>query len=227
VFDAFKARLQAAQAEKEAKQQAAHAAAALREWQAHRDNLASLLESAKSPGAVPDGLVGHRGELSFGVLTNCSLIEERKGAGHFVSGNAGVSIPIGSLGGHAIRYRVGATRGHYVQGTPEPTAIATGTLYMTNQRICFLSNTQTREVRYDKLVGMTRDDQKGVLTMSVSNRQHPIVIVYGAEVAGWVDFHIDLAMANWRGDIDQMIANLTAQLAELDAQKPGGTTTSS
>ena len=69
---------------------------------------------------------------------------------------------------------------------------------------------------------MSRDDELGRLTLSVSNRQHPIVVQYGAEVAAWVDFRVDLAMAHWRGDVDQMIAHLTEQLAAVDAARPSG-----
>ena len=222
MFENFKAKRAAAQAQKEAAAQAATIAHEAESWQAQHDNLESLITAAQTPGTIPDGLVAHRGELCYATLTNCSLVEERKGPSHFVAGSQGLSIPIGSIGGHSVRYRVGQTRGHVVQGTPTPTAIATGTMYVTNQRICFLSPTQTREVRLDKLVGMQRDDHAGTLTLSVANRQHPVVIAYGASVAGWVGFHLDLALSQWRGDVDQFIANLQAQLTALEASKPGG-----
>ena len=227
MFESFKARRVAAKATEAAASLARDEQAALAAWQSQRDELVSMLETARAPGVVPDGLVVHRGEESFGTLTSCSLIEERKGPGHFVAGSTGVSIPIGTLGGRSVRYRVGATRGHYVQGTPSPTAIATGTLFLTNQRFCFLSATQTRECRLDKLVGLTRDDAQGLLTLSISNRQHPIVISYGAAVAGWVGFHVDLALAQWRGDVVELTAKLQRQLDELDATSPaapGGAT---
>jgi len=220
VFGGFKARREAARAAEVAAKEHAAFEAELHDWQVERDGLASMIEFAQSDGAVPDGLVVHLGELAYGTLTNCSLIEERKGAGHFVAGSAGVSIPIGSLGGRSIRYRVGSTRGHYVQGTPAPTAIANGTLYLTNQRIVFISPTQTRECRFDRLVGMNRDDESGQLMLSVSNRQHPIVLSYGSAVGPWMAFHVDLAMAQWRGDVDQLVAQLAAQLAAHDAVRP-------
>jgi len=220
MFEAFKEKRAAAQAEKAQQSALAQAQAAFNDWQTKRDNYQRLLDSAQAEGATPDGLALHRGELCYGTLTNCSLVEERKGPGHFVAGSAGVSIPIGKIAGRSIRYRVGATRGHYVSGTPSPTAIATGTLYITNQRLAFLSTTQTRECRYDHLVGIQRDDDAGTMTASISNRQHPVTFAYGKEVAAWVDFHVELGMSHYRGDTDELIKQLQAQLAELDASKP-------
>ena len=115
---------------------------------------------------------------------------------------------------------MGATRGHYEQAVPVPTAVATGTLYFTDQRLVFLSPTQTRECRFDKLLGIDRDDVHGQLTISVSNRVHPTVIAYGPAAASWVEFRVTLAMAHWRGDVDQLVAQLSEQLAQLDASKP-------
>jgi hypothetical protein len=220
MFEGFRARRAAAGAEHEEEKAAEGYRQALASWQVQRDAAAQLVSVAQAEGTAPDGLVMHRGEVCYGALTNCSLVEERKGAGHFVAGSSGVSIPIGTLHGRPVRYRVGAARGHYVQGTPEPTAIATGTMYLTNQRIVFLSSTQTRECRFDKLVGIQRDDDTGQLMISVSTRQHPTVVSYGPKVAPWVEFHVELALAHWRGDVDDLIAQLTARLAELDDAKP-------
>jgi hypothetical protein len=220
VFEKIRARRAAAEAQHEEAAAAEASQQQLAAWQAERDGVEELLAVAKAPGTAPDGLVLHRGELCFGVLTSCSLVEERKGAGHFVGGSTGVSIPIGSLRGRSVRYRVGTTRGHYVAGQPEPTAVAEGTLYLTNQRLVFLSATQTRECRFDRLVGIQADDSSGQLFVSVSNRQHPTVIAYGAAAAPWVAFHIDLCLAQWRGDVDQLVAGLDSQLAEIDARRP-------
>jgi hypothetical protein len=220
MFEKFKANRALAKEKRIQTTALARAQKDLATWSADREQAQLLVDTALAQGTIPEGLMIHRGELSYATLANCSLIEERKGAGHYSGGSAGVSVPIGKIGGRSIRYRVGATRGHYVSGPSLPTAIATGTMYVTNQRIVFLSATQTRECRYDKLVGMTRDDAAGILTLSVSNRQHPIVIGYGKEVAPWADFHIDLGLAHYRGDIDQMVGQLQDRVKEIDAAKP-------
>jgi hypothetical protein len=196
----------------------------LASWQEERDSAQSLLEAAQTEGTSPDGLALHRGELCYGTLTCCSLVEERRGRGHFETGSAGVSIPIGKVAGRPIRYRLGATRGHYVEGTPSPTAIATGTLYVTNQRLVFLSNTQTRECRYDHLVGIQRADELGSLTVSLSNRQHPVVFSFGKDASPWLALHIEIAMSYFRGDHDELVKQLAEKVAELDTAKPESST---
>ncbi len=92
-----------------------------------------------------------------------------------------------------MRYRVGATRGHYVQGTPHPTAIDTGTVFVTNHRVIFQGANQTRECTFDKLLGVQHSDEDGITVLSVSNRQKPTTIHYGPRIAGWFDFRLDLA----------------------------------
>jgi hypothetical protein len=222
MFEKYRARRAAAAAARQAEAARAQQAAAETELENQRSALASMISLAEGPGVNPDGLVLHRGESCYGSLTNCSLVEERKGAGHFVAGSTGVSIPIGKIGSSPIRYRVGATRGHYVQGTPTPTAIGVGTVYFTNQRIVFLGTTQTRECAFDKLVGINQDEAGGNLTISVSNRQHPTVISYGASMSPWVHFHLSVALAHYHGTVDQLVAQLRSQLAELDPA-PGAT----
>ena len=220
MFEEFKAKRAAAQAAKTQQTALAKAQQELNDWQKQVDSVQALIATAQADGVAPDGLALHRGEQCFGTLTSCSLIEERKGQGHFVAGSAGVSIPIGKIAGRSIRYRVGTTRGHYVAGTPSPTAIATGTLSITDQRLAFLSTTQTRECRYDHLVGIQRDDDEGSFTASISNRQHPVTFSYGHDAAAWVAFHVELGMSHYRGDTDDLIKQLTDQLAEIQTQKP-------
>ena len=115
------------------------AQAALEQWQALREAQAKLVNLASTYAGQQtcDGLMLKRGESLHVTVTGASLVEERRGQGHFVAGSAGVSIPIGSLGGHAVRYRVGTTRGHYESAPPVPTAIDTGTVYVTDQRVVF------------------------------------------------------------------------------------------
>lgn len=220
MFEQLKAKRAAAKAGREAAAAQRSQASAFALWQAERDEAASLVAAAKAPGGPVPGLVLHKAESGVGTLTDCGLVEERRGQGHFVAGSAGVSIPIGSIGGRSVRYRLGATRGHYEQGQLAPQVVATGTLYLTDQRIAFVGPTQTRECAFAKLVAINRDDDAGSLAISVSNRQKPTVISYSPSVAGWVGFHVDLALARWRGDDDAFTAQLEAQLAEIDARRP-------
>ena len=200
---------------------------ALAHWQRQRDAYAELLHMAQTfegdDGAT--GLVLGEGERVFATVHGASLVEDRRGQGHWQGGSAGVSIPIGSIGGHAVRYRVGATRGHYVQGTPTPTAIDTGTLYLTDRRVVFEGARRTCECLFDKLVGFQHDDAAGTTVLSVSNRQKPTVVHYGPSLSSWFDFRLDLALAHHRGQVPQLVAQLEADLATIDTQRPAPPTT--
>jgi hypothetical protein len=220
MFENFKARRLAAKQKQEQGQARQRAATAMAEWQSQYDVVNAMIQLASGPGFAPDGFIMHRGETCFGSLANCALVEERKGAGHYAGGNAGVSIPVGKIGNYPIRYHVGATRGHYVQGTPTPTAIGTGTMYITDQRIVFLGTTQTRECAFDKMLGADQDDEAGTLTVSVSNRQHPTVISYGSQMAEWVRFHLSVSLAHYHGTTDELMTQLNEQLATINAAKP-------
>lgn len=132
----------------------------LAKWQAERDGYAELLQLAEGfAGTTTSDIVLGPGEALFFKVTGAGLIEERAGKGHWQGGSAGVSVPIGSIGGRSVRYRVGATRGHYVQGAPVLTAIDHGTVFITNRRVVFSGARQTRECAFAKLIGFEHDDK--------------------------------------------------------------------
>jgi hypothetical protein len=192
----------------------------LARWQRERDGQVAALTLAQTFGGQPTGdLLLHRGEALYAKVTDVGLVEERKGAGHWQGRSSGVSIPVGSLGGRTIRYHVGASRGHYVQGAPHPTAIDTGTVFITNQRLVFEGHAQTRECAFPKLLGYQHGDD-GSTTLSVSNRQRPVTLSYGPAVSGWVRFRLELALAQFRGDVPALVQRLQEGLAALDAEKP-------
>ena len=205
-------------AEKAAKEQQE----TLANWTAQRDGYAHLLDVAQGfNGSATDEIMLKSGEALFYKVTGCALVEERRGQGHYQGHSTGVSIPIGSLGGRSVRYRVGANRGHFVAGSPVPTAIDTGTMFITNQRVVFAGVKQTRECLFAKTIGISHDDAAGETIISVSNRQKATVIHYGPEIAGDVDFRLELAIAHFRGTLDQLVAQMLGQLAAFDAERPG------
>jgi hypothetical protein len=147
-------------------------------------------------------------------------VEDRRGRGTYTGGSHGVSIPVGSIGGRSVRYRVGATRGHYVQGDPTPTAIDSGNVFITNKRVIFQGAKQTRECLFSKLIGVEHDDQEGSTVISVSNRQKPTTLHYGPKIAGWFDFRTDFALAQFKGTVPQLILQLQTELASIEQAKP-------
>jgi hypothetical protein len=193
---------------------------ALARWQRERDEQTAAVTLAQTYAGEPTTeLVLHAGEAVFAKVTNVGLVEPRKGPGQWRGRSSGVSIPIGSLGGRTVRYRIGASRGHYVQGAPHPTAIDTGTLFITNQRLVFEGHSQTRECPFTKLLGYEHGDD-GTTTVSVSNRQRPVTVHYGANLNGWVRLRLDLALAHFHGDVPALVERLQQGLAAVDAEKP-------
>jgi len=198
----------------------AHYDEALAAWQHERDEQAAALSLAQTfHGQAGDGLLLTRGEAEFARITNVGLVEERRGRGSWQGHSSGVSIPVGSLGGRSVRYRVGATRGHYVQGTPHPEAIDTGTVFITNQRVVFQGQRQTRECLFAKLLGYESSDD-GSTTFSVSNRQKPVTIHYGSKLNGWVRLRLDLAVAHARDQVPALVERLQQGLSAIDAERP-------
>lgn len=194
---------------------------ALAQWKAERDGCAELLDVTQNfLGTTADTVMLGANETVFLKVSDASLIEDRRGPGHYAGHSQGVSIPIAHVGGRPIRYRVGVNKGHFVQGTPTPTAIDTGAVFITNKRVIFQGMKQTRECVFTKLVGYQSDDNEGSTTFSVSNRQKPTTIHYGASVADTFDFRLELALAHFRGDVGALVEQLQDQLTELDEHRP-------
>jgi len=210
VFGEHKARK-----EQKARQQA------LDEWQARHDADVEFLELVRNfTGASADGLMLSAGEAVFYTVSGAALIEDRRGAGHYAGHSQGVSFPIARVGGRSIRYRVGVNKGHFVQGTPTPTAIDTGTTFITNKRVIFQGTKQTRECAFAKLIGFQHDDADGSTTFSVSNRQKPTTIHYGPALSAAFDFRLELALAHFKGTVDELALEVQVELDQLERQRP-------
>lgn len=165
-------------------------------WQSTLEEVDALI--AICDGASPSdsgGIVLKRAERIVATIQSCALIEDRRGPGQWQGRSSGFSVPVATIGGHSVRYHVGGSKGHYVQGTPTPTAIDTGDFVITNQRLLFVGRKQTREHLFSKIVSLQHDDQAGECVISVSNRQKPTTIHYGAQVAWAVWMRISLAQA--------------------------------
>jgi hypothetical protein len=195
--------------------------AKLAAWQQQRDAYAELVSLSQTYAGEPSSQIMLKpGEAAFASMSNVALVEDRRGAGEWHGRSQGFSIPVASIHGRSIRYRVGTSRGHFVQGAPTSTAIDVGTAYITNKRFVFQGAKQTRECLYGKLVGFQHDDAAGETTFSVSNRQKSTCIHYGPSLSDWFDFRLDLAIAHYRGTVAAMTEGLEADLAALDAGMP-------
>jgi hypothetical protein len=193
--------------------------AAASTWQAQRDGYAHFLELIRGfHGEQTSEIVLKAGEALFGKVDGASLIEDRAGRGSWQGRSQGVSIPVASLGGHAIRYHVGASKGHYVAGTPVPTAIDTGTVFITNHRVVFRGQKQTRECMFDKLVSCHHEAGESIF--SVSNRQKNTVIYYGPQIDDWFQTRYAVAFADFQGTREQLSKEVEDEISSLDASRP-------
>ena len=206
-------------AEVAAQQAQAKKDAELEEWNAQMQELQFLLSVASGHSASgATALILKKDEVAVAQITNVGLIEDRKGAGQWQGASQGVWFPIGHIAGRPIRYRVSGTRGHYVQGAPVPTAVDSGTLTITNQRIVYQGSKKTAECTFAKLLGIQHG--AGGLSISVSNRQKPTVVHFGTALDDWVSNRLSIAMALFNDDAGEIATQLQAQIAELEAAKP-------
>ena len=191
------------------------------EWRTRHDAYVGLIDAARTfQGGPAEGILLQDDESSYLQVTGCALIEERRGAGTYVGHSQGISVPIAHIGGRPIRYRVGASKGHYVQGEATPTAIDTGTVTITSKRVVFAGAAQTRECLFAHLIGVQHDAGSGASTLSVSNRKTPVTVRYGPQVAETFEFRLDLALAHFHGTVEDLVTGLEADLAAIDASRP-------
>jgi hypothetical protein len=190
-------------------------------WTEEDAHLRELLKEARSfdGDAAPEGLIVqlHKDERVYLIGRDCPLVEPRRGPGQYRGGYQGVSIPIGNSG---LRYRVGAGRGQVVPGAEKPTAIDTGTVTITSQRVVFQGPMQTREWAFSKLIGYQHFDAPHWTALQVSNRQKTSGIAYDAASAMDVQFRLELALAHFNDRVGQLIGQLEAEISSHDAHRP-------
>jgi hypothetical protein len=197
---------------------------ALDAWQAHRDELAEMVETAGTfrgvTAADADDLTLQlkRDELVVAQVQPVGLVESRRGKGHYQGGSSGFSFRVAK----GINYRIGATRGTFVQGEEQLTPIDTGTVVVTTQRAVFLGGKQTREWAWSKLLGIDHEGASNVTLLHVSNRQKASGVVTGGDAVAQLRFRLELAVALFNGTADDLAARLRHELVELDAARPGG-----
>ena len=209
--------------EKQERAAQAHYQAALSQWNEVEGHLEGCLTEAKTfEGTKPEeteglSLVAKPGERIFLLVQGAALVESRRGAGSWQGSSQGFSFPIGNTG---VRYRVGGTRGHYVPGNETPTAIDTGVVTVTDQRVVFQGPKQTREWDFSKLVGYEHFDHPAWTAIQVSNRQKTSGILYGDEHAELAQFRIELALKHYQGSVDAFVTELTNEIAQHQATRP-------
>lgn len=188
----FKEAREAAEAEKERAVAEQH----LAELATDATRAYEAWEHAKldDPVAHVDGVQLKKGEVVYLVLNGVGLVEPRRGPTQWVGGSQGVSFKLVK----GVRYRVGATRGHVVQGEERPVVIDTGTGVVTNQRMVFIGAQRSTEWAYSKLLGFSLE-QDGAAVFNVSNRQKASGFAYQPQFDHIVDAVVSAATAAFQG----------------------------
>jgi hypothetical protein len=193
------------------------------EWTAVEQNLTESLNEAKTFNGLKaeeaEGLVLQlkSDELVFLTAGGAALVEPRRGPGTYKGGYQGFSFPIGDTG---IRYRIGGSRGHFVQGEEAPTPVDTGVATITNQRIVFQGPLQTREWDYSKLLGYQHFDSPPWTALQVSNRQKTSGILYDHASAQQVQFRLALALAHFNHRVDELVDQLESDRTRHASARP-------
>jgi hypothetical protein len=130
-----------------------------------------------------------------------------------------VSVVAGSAGGRSVRVRSRAGRRPYGQGKEALVVIATGAAIITSRRVLFQGPNQVREVLFGRLAGIRHTDSS--TEFAIPGRSTPVIIRYGPQFSRPFKFRLDLALATAQGTIDDLVRRLQADLAKIDAQRPG------
>lgn len=146
------------------------------------------------------------------------LIEQRAGKATYTSGSGGVSIPIGSIGGRSVRYRIGATKGHISHADPEDKVVDSGKVVVLTSGVNFIGSNQTRVSDFKKMVDLTA--ASGELRISVSNRQKPTRIKVPASQFSALILAVSIAQADAAATRDQLVKQLEGEAARIANEEP-------
>jgi len=163
--------------------------------------------SGFQPGQVGSRFTPKRGETLFGVFSDCRLIEVKRGAGSYQGSYAGFSYRVSKN----LRAHVGGSRGTYVQGAEELRITDEGEVVVTNQRVVFQGQHNSREWSFSKLISAQHDQVRPISMIHVSNRMKVSGVAYKVEQASQVRFAIELGAALQSGTNHALAGTLEAE----------------
>jgi hypothetical protein len=190
-------------------------------WQADDDELARMVEAARTYAGSPTPPVGspvvlRRGERAFTWVPTARLIEVQRAPGTYAGGYSGFSFRVAK----GIRFSVGGSKGTYVPGPEQMKITDVGSATVTNQRIVFTGSRNSREWAYAKLISVEHDPARPITMIGVSNRQKVSGIAHSAEASAAFRFNLGLALAHARDDLPAFVAALEAERAEHAGNRP-------
>lgn len=189
--------------------------AAWADEQAELDRTVATVRQLVAGPGVAVSLVLKPGEQA--VWTgDAQLVEPRRGPGHYAGGSQGVSFRIAK----GVRYRVGASRGHYIPGDEVQTVIDRGTATVTTQRVVFTGSQATREWSFAKLLDTEISRDHTLVLIHVSNRQKASGIKADPAFAEALGLGITVAQ-NGSGGPAALLATVTREADQHRTERPG------
>ncbi len=205
--------------EKTAKELAAAQATWELEDNTLKDLLSVIVNGGGPQGGGPSGvpLVLKKDERAVYLFAGSGLFEPRRGPGHYAGASSGFSIPIGSTGVH---YRIGQSRGTFVQGEENPTVIDTGTVVITDQRVVFMGAKRTVEWAFQKLVAIQHYQNRPWTAIQVSNRQKVTGVTYDEDHQHNFRLRLEAAVGLFNRTTDELVSQVTEAISAHDAERP-------
>lgn len=202
------------QAEAQAERQRTQAAELAHQREQALELLEQFVEESRTfSGVDAPGFEEKKGERTFAILEGVALIEPRRQPGKMEGRSSGVSFRIAK----GVNYRVGASKGTFVQGPDVPTPIDVGTAFITNQRVVFRGSKATREWAWSKLVSLDHDDTVPWTSLPVTNRQKTSGLLYDESNSPMIRFRLQLGLAHFQGRVPELTSDLEGQIAALHA----------
>ena len=197
-----------------AKHQAKELARQREEWADEQEVLDRAVISVQSLAAgngLSVSLILKPGEQTIWA-GNGQLVEPRRGPGHYAGGSQGFSFRVAK----GVRYRVGASRGHFIPGDEVQTVIDQGTVTVTTQRVVFTGSKATREWTFAKLLDTEISQDRSLVLIHVSNRQK----VSGVKTAPAFSEALSLGVTVSQHGIAEVAQALRAEADEHRQQRP-------
>ncbi len=179
--------------------------------QAELDGAVAAVQALVSGPGLSVGLVLKPGEKAVWAGEG-QLVEPRRGPGHYAGGSQGLSFQVAK----GVRYRVGASRGHYVPGDEAQTVVDRGTVTVTAERVVFTGTTATREWDFAKLLDTESTEDRTLVLIHVSDRQK----VSGIKTAPAFADAVGLAVTIHQNGLPDTVAALSREADAHRAQRP-------
>jgi hypothetical protein len=190
-------KMKEAKAERAAQAEAARQTAETERLRLETHRAYEAWEAAKLDQSTPSvpGAMLKKDEVAYISVQGAGFVEPKHAPGQWAGRSSGFSFKVAK----GVRYRVGASRGHFVQGEESPTVTDTGLFVVTSQRCLFVGSKRTTEWAYAKLLGFSLDGE-AIAIFNVSNRQKATGVMYTTEVEHILDPLIAAAIAKFESD---------------------------